>query len=112
MRGRVELLLDTNTLLWWLNDDRRLGQQAQELIADPGNDVLVSAVSLWEIAVKIRVGKVEADIGEISEAIEQDGFTLLGINPGHLVALGRLPLHSDHRHPDRKNGGEGKSVTV
>src|SRR3546814_20702136 len=71
-RGSVKLLLDTHTLLWWLNDDRRLGQQAQELIADPGNDVLVSAVSLWAIAVKIRVGEVEADIGEISEASEQE----------------------------------------
>src|SRR3546814_14467683 len=89
MRGRVELLLDTNTLRWWLNDDRRLGQQAQELIADPGNDVLVSAVSLWEIAVKIRVGKVEADIGEISEAIEQDGFTLLGINRSEERRVGK-----------------------
>lgn len=95
----MKLLLDTHALLWWLNDDGQLGQQARELIADPGNDVLVSAVSLWETVVKVRVGKLEADIGEISEAVEKEGFTRLGISTAHLAALGGLPLHPDHRDP-------------
>ena len=53
--------------------------------------------SLWEIVVKVRVGKLEADIEEISEAIELDGFTLLTINPAHLRTLAGLPMH--HRDP-------------
>ena len=48
----MRLLLDTNVLLWWLSDDRKLPKGARETIANPGNDVLVSSVSVWEIAVK------------------------------------------------------------
>lgn len=95
----MRLLLDTHALLWWLNDDGRLGRHARELIADPVNDVLVSTASLWEIVVKVRVGKLEADIGEISEAVERGGFTRLSIDPAHLVTLAGLTLHPDHRDP-------------
>jgi PIN domain nuclease of toxin-antitoxin system len=93
----VKVLLDTHALLWWLADDDQIGIQARDLIADPGNNILISVASLWEIVVKVRVGKLEADIEEISEAIELDGFTLLTINPAHLRTLAGLPMH--HRDP-------------
>jgi PIN domain nuclease of toxin-antitoxin system len=93
----VKLLLDTHALLWWLGDDERLGARARGLIEDPGNDVLVSVASLWEVGVKVRVGKLQADIGEIAAAVEQDGFALLGIGVSHLAALVALPAH--HRDP-------------
>jgi PIN domain nuclease of toxin-antitoxin system len=89
----VKILLDTPAFLWWLADDGGLGSQARDLITDPGNDVLVSAASLWEIVVKLRVGKLEADIGEISEAIGRQGFVLLEIRPAHLRTLAGLPRH-------------------
>lgn len=92
----MKLLLDTHALLWLLADDARLGQQARGRIADPDNVVLVSAVSLWEIVVKVRVGKLVADIGEIVAAIERQGFATLPIEPKHLEALASLPLHADH----------------
>ena len=93
----MKILLDTHALLWWLTDDGRLGRQARELVEDPGNDVLVSVVSLWEIAVKTRVGKLEADIRQITDAVQQDGFALLDISVAHLLTLAGLPLH--HRDP-------------
>ncbi len=93
----MKLLLDTHALLWWLSDDQRLGQGPRALIADPGNDILVSVVSLWEIVVKLRVGKLEADIGAIERAIVRDGFRRLAITPAHLAVLADLPLH--HRDP-------------
>jgi PIN domain nuclease of toxin-antitoxin system len=93
----VKILLDTHALLWWLTDDGRLGRQARELVEDPGNDVLISMVSLWEIAVKTRVGKLEADIGQITDAVQQDGFALLDIRVAHLLTLSGLPLR--HRDP-------------
>ena len=65
----MRLLLDTHALLWWLGDDGQLGPAARELIAEPANDVLVSAASLWEIAVKVRIGKLRAEVGEIAEAV-------------------------------------------
>jgi PIN domain nuclease of toxin-antitoxin system len=93
----VKILLDTHALLWWLTDDGRLGRQARELVEDSGNDVLISMVSLWEIAVKTRVGKLEADIRQITDAVQQDGFALLDIRVAHLLTLVGLPLH--HRDP-------------
>jgi PIN domain nuclease of toxin-antitoxin system len=93
----VKVLLDTHALLWWLADDDQIGIQARDLIADPGNNILISVASLWEIVVKVRVGKLEADIEEISEAIKLNGFTLLTIDPAHLRTLAGLPMH--HRDP-------------
>jgi PIN domain nuclease of toxin-antitoxin system len=93
----VKLLLDTNALLWWLADDPRLGRAALEAIAEPANDVLVSVASLWEIVVKLRIGKLEADLAAIIEALARDGISLIGIAPAHLAALVTLPTH--HRDP-------------
>ena len=93
----MKLLLDTHTLLWWFQDDGRLGEKARSLISDPGNDVMASTVSLWEIVVKIRVGKLRADIGAIERAVVRDGFQRLPITRDHLATLATLPLH--HRDP-------------
>jgi PIN domain nuclease of toxin-antitoxin system len=93
----VRLLLDTHALLWWLNDDEKLGNHARRLIGDPENDVLVSAVSLWEITVKLRIGKLDADIEEIVAILPDQGFDRLDISDAHLIALAALPLH--HRDP-------------
>ena len=86
----MRLLLDTHALLWWLADDAQLGVQARGLIADPGNDILVSVASLWEIVVKSRVGKLRADFREISWAIDRDGFSNLPVSDAHLAALEKL----------------------
>jgi PIN domain nuclease of toxin-antitoxin system len=93
----VKLLLDTLALIWWMSDDERIGPQARALIADPGNDVLISVVSLWEIVVKLRVGKLEADIQEIAGACESSGFIPLDVRLDHLRQLATLPMH--HRDP-------------
>jgi len=93
----MRFLLDTHALLWWLSDDRRLGLHARTLIADPGNTILVSVASLWEIVVKQRVGKIEAEIGAIERVLEREGFGRLAITPVHLECLSGLPRH--HRDP-------------
>ncbi|CDG38091.1 type II toxin-antitoxin system VapC family toxin [Asaia lannensis] len=93
----MKILLDTHALLWWLVDSDRLGPEARDLIADPAHDILVSVVSLWEIAVKIRIGKLEGNLDQILKAVERDGFTWLAINSAHLQGLMALPQH--HRDP-------------
>ena len=93
----VRLLLDTHALLWWLTYDRRLGPGARDLIENPTNDVLVSVVALWEIVLKVRVGKLKADIDQISHFVRQEGCTLLDIGITHLQALAALPAY--HRDP-------------
>ena len=54
------LLLDTHVLLWWLADDTRLGSKTVELISDIRNEIFVSAVTSWKIAIKKKIGKLEA----------------------------------------------------
>ncbi|GBR31004.1 pilus retraction motor protein PilT [Komagataeibacter oboediens DSM 11826] len=93
----MKVLLDTHALLWWLSDSDKLGPAAREIVADPAHDILVSIVSLWEIAIKIRIGKLDADLNEITDTIPAEGFTLLPISPEHLKILMGLPIH--HRDP-------------
>lgn len=93
----MKFLLDTHALLWWLADDDQLGGAAREAVADPANDILISMVSLWEIVVKVRIGKLQADIEEIMSAVQREGFTVLDVGMAHLVALAGLPMH--HRDP-------------
>lgn len=93
----MNLLLDTNALLRWLSDSPRLGREARALISDPDHQVFVSVVSLWEIAIKVRIGKLQADVDAIDSALDTSNFQRLGIAPAHLTALVSLPSH--HRDP-------------
>ena len=110
----MKLLLDTHTLLWWLADDGRLGLRARDLIEDPANDILVSVASLWEVVVKRRVGKLEADIGEVAAAVEREGFALLGIGTAHLAMLAGLTASNGEARRLIQNRGlklDGEVVT-
>ena len=61
----MRLLLDTHVLLWWLADDRKLTKIARAVIANPSNEVLVSSVSLWEIAIKASLGRIEVELDDL-----------------------------------------------
>jgi PIN domain nuclease of toxin-antitoxin system len=92
----VRLLLDTHVLLWWLADDRKLDRTAREIIGNPGNDVLVSSVSVWEISIKAALGRLEIELDDLEDAILRNGFRPLPIGFRHAVTAGRLPpLHRD-----------------
>lgn len=93
----MKFLLDTHILLWCLDEYYRIGPQTQALITDPMNDILVSVVSLWEVAIKQRAGKLQVEIEEVSATVDRIGFSLLPIRPAHLANLMRLPMH--HRDP-------------
>ena len=93
----MRLLLDTHILLWWLSDDAALPDRADALIADPTNEVFVSPLSLWEIAIKARLGRITADVAEIRTAALASGFTELPVTLEHAVAVADLPDH--HRDP-------------
>lgn len=90
------LLLDTRTLLWWLSDVERLSEETHATIADPHNDVFVSAITGWEIAVKRAKGRLVAP-DNLSVLVEEKGFTHLPLTFQHAEQAGRLPLH--HRDP-------------
>ncbi len=95
----MKLLLDTHSLLWWFNDNPKLGKQARDLIADKRNVVLVSVASFWEISIKNRIGKLE-DSGSIVMREAQDShFGILEIEAEHLEALGAFVPKPGHNDP-------------
>jgi PIN domain nuclease of toxin-antitoxin system len=93
----VRLLLDTHILLWWLADDRKLAKNARSIISNADNDVLVSSVSLWEIAIKTALGRLEVELDDLEPAIARNGFHSLSIGFRHALTAGRLP--AVHRDP-------------
>jgi PIN domain nuclease of toxin-antitoxin system len=93
----VRVLLDTHILLWWLKDDVLLPPRASTLIADRRNQVFVSPMSLWEIAIKSQLNKLKADVDEVVLAAVDSGFRPLSFTLEHAAAVASLPHH--HRDP-------------
>ena len=96
----MRVLLDTHAFLWFVLDDPKLSASARLLIEDPVNDVLVSAASLWEIAIKVRLGKLDLRSSYddfIKRGITGNDFVLLPIEPRHTSLLTTLPMH--HKDP-------------
>ena len=96
----MELLLDTHALIWWVQDNPRLSTPARDAIADPANDVFVSAACAWEITIKHNLGKlpeVAALAADVQAVIAAEGFEGAAVTVAHAERAGRLPLH--HRDP-------------
>lgn len=93
----MRLLLDTHAFLWWAFADRKLSRPAVAAISDGDtNQVLVSAASAWEIAIKHRIGKLpdaHAIANDIAGAVAAEGFDELAISVRHAERAGNLPTH-------------------
>jgi PIN domain nuclease of toxin-antitoxin system len=91
----MRLLLDTHAFLWAVSGDRALKPAARKLMRS-ADAVYVSAASIWEVAIKAPLGKIEADCDELRAAIEDSGFIELPVSTLHACAVTRLPpLHKD-----------------
>lgn len=86
------LLVAAHALLWWLADDPQLDAAARRSIADPANDVLVSAATVWEIEVKRVAGRLRAP-GQLLDAIRETGMETLPITALDAVTAAGLPMH-------------------
>ena len=95
----ASILLDTHTAIWFFNGSSNLSDKAKHMILDPSNRISVCVVSVWELAVKINVGKLKfaGGVADFLRLIDSNGFQLLNIMPKHLLELEHLPLH--HRDP-------------
>lgn len=95
----MRLLLDTHALLWFLAGDPSLSAPACRAIEEPANERRVSVASLWEIAIKISLGKLEVDGGfdAVVSALAENDFELLPVEVVHVRMLLSLPFH--HRDP-------------
>ena len=96
----MKLLLDTHALIWFISGDSKLGEQAKEAFLNRDNRLYFSKVSLWEITIKISLGKLVL-AGQWLTAIEKEmvsnGIQWLEIEIDHCKILADLPLH--HRDP-------------
>jgi PIN domain nuclease of toxin-antitoxin system len=88
----MRLLLDTHVFLWAVAGSPRLKAPTRRLI-EAADAVHVSAASIWEVAIKRRLGKIDADPDALVEAIDDSGFLELPVRPAHAAAVARLPDH-------------------
>jgi PIN domain nuclease of toxin-antitoxin system len=96
----LKLLLDTHAFLWWVTDDKALSGAARTAIADESNIIFVSAATAWEIATKLRLGKLDQAAGacdRFTELIAADGFSLMPIEACHALKAGSYRVA--HRDP-------------
>jgi len=96
----VKVLLDTHTFLWAIRADERLSSRAREIFIAGRNELLLSVASIWEILLKVQVGKIrfeESAVGYLKRQILKNNIRMLPILIDHVARLESLPLH--HRDP-------------
>lgn len=92
----MRLLLDTHIYLWAVDDSSRLSLAARQQILG-ADAVYVSAATIWEAAIKVRVGKLQGDVDRLIVAIGESGFQELPVLARHAALVATLPDH--HRDP-------------
>ena len=95
----MNYLIDTHIIIWHAENNPRLSREVVEILNNPINTIVVSYVSLWEIAIKQSIGKlsVEMTLSELEFSLQNNFFTLLDISVQHLERLQKLPFH--HNDP-------------
>jgi PIN domain nuclease of toxin-antitoxin system len=96
----VRLLLDTHTFLWMTGDPTKLTPLARKTLEDPANERFFSDASIWELAIKIQLGKLQFPLPfdqTIFEGLHRAKCTVLPITTHHVAAVWNLPSH--HRDP-------------
>ena len=88
--------MDAHALLWALDDDGELSEPARRALAEPENDVVVSAAIIWEIEVKRAAGRLEAP-ADLLSTVEASRFVVIPITAVEAITAARLPMH--HRDP-------------
>jgi PIN domain nuclease of toxin-antitoxin system len=92
----VRVLVDTHTFLWDLLDDHRSSKLARELLRSDKHELVFSLVSLWEIAIKMKTGKLNAvgsSVAYVRDEVKDYGMELLPLRYEHILQLEMLPLH-------------------
>lgn len=92
----MKILLDSHVVMWWMSGSDKLSDRAREAITSGDNQVLVSAVTLWELAIKESIGKLSLDF-DLHEDLPEESFDELPITGDHAKAVRELPWH--HKDP-------------
>ena len=109
----MKVLLDTHVVVWWLEAANRLSRRASTILANRDNDILISAVVGWELAIKVNLGKLKpaSILDGLDRILEQEAFSELSITLEMAVRAGLLPSH--HRDPfDRMLVAQARSLNI
>ncbi|MBI3650689.1 MAG: type II toxin-antitoxin system VapC family toxin [Acidobacteria bacterium] len=96
----MNLLLDTHTFIWWADAPEKLSDTARQALEDEHNRLLLSLVSIWEIQIKVQLGKMKLHLPlkDLVESQEQaNDLAILSVTKEHIFALDHLPFH--HKDP-------------
>ena len=92
----MRLLLDTHAFLWWIGDDPKLPARARKAISGERNEVFLSVASVWELAIKTRIGRLRLaeDLGDfVTQHVAINGFQVLPVHVRHALHVSTLPDH-------------------
>jgi PIN domain nuclease of toxin-antitoxin system len=92
----AKYLLDTHMFLWWMSDAEQLSKEVFDIISDGSNQIYISSATIWEIAIKEALGKLEVD-ADLDHAIEENGFVELKVSA--ICANATKKLEQIHRDP-------------
>lgn len=94
----MRCLLDTHTALWLFEGNENLSQNARNIIYNPENEVYINIVSVWEVAIKVSIGKLDFEGGSEAflSAIKDNSISLLGIRGDYAIIIEKLSfIHRD-----------------
>jgi PIN domain nuclease of toxin-antitoxin system len=92
----VNILLDTHILIWWATNDKQLTQEARALISHPENEVFISSINIWEVAIKHSKGHLLLPAALLRRSAIEAGFNVLAFQDVHAVYVSALPpIHQD-----------------
>ena len=95
----MKLLIDTQSFIWFVENDKQLPLKIKNELEDHNNTIIISIASLWEMAIKMSLGKLNlsCDIEKMIDKLYQNGFEILPILPEHIIKLSTLVYF--HRDP-------------
>ncbi len=96
----LDLLFDTHSFIWWADEPMKLSRAALAALEDENNRLFVSDVSIWEMQIKVQLGKMKLKLPleDLIESQQRDNeVTILQITTEHILALDNLPFH--HKDP-------------
>jgi PIN domain nuclease of toxin-antitoxin system len=91
----MRLLLDTHAFIWACDTPAKLTARTRAVIAEPDNDVCISAASMWEMAIKSALGRLRFPMDRMTEIVAEMGFDALSMTMAHALEAGSLPRHHD-----------------
>lgn len=109
----MKILIDTQSFIWFTEDDAKLPAKIRDIMENENNILLLSIASLWEITIKVSIGKLkmQKSIDDVIKNASKDGFVILPIKSEHLLNLSKLKYI--HRDPfDRMIISQGISENV